>query len=142
MSNQSAEAQDVYEKLVASNPDNSAYYYALEKALGIENFPEKRAELYRRFEEKFPNAILPRRLALDCTSGEQFLSLLRPYMESTFAKGVPPLFTDLRTLYKDQNKAKIIENLVENMVAQLEKHSKFSHGKLKHEDLDLDTLII
>jgi peptide alpha-N-acetyltransferase len=128
LSNQNVEAQEVYEKLIESNPDNSAYYYALEKAMGIENSPEKKMELYRHFEKKFPRAILPRRLPLDCAPGEVFLSLLRPYMESTFVKGVPPLFTDLRTLYKDQNKAKQIENLVENMVAQLEKHSKFSPG--------------
>jgi len=123
----------VYEKLIASNPDNRTYYYGLENARKIQDNEEKRLELYKQYETKFPKAILPRRLALDCASGDQFLGLLRPYMETTFAKGVPPLFTDLRTLYKDQNKANMIENLVENMVAQLEKHSKFSTGNFSRD---------
>jgi len=127
-SQQSSEAIEIYEKLVTSNPDNGVYYKALEKAMGIETSTEQRLELYKRFEEKFPRAILPRRLPLNCTSGEQFLSILRPYMESTLAKGVPPLFTDLRPLYKDSSKAKIIGNLVEDMVTNLERVSKFSPG--------------
>ena len=127
--NQLTDAKNIYEQLLHSNPDNAAYYRNLEKAMDIENDKDKKLELYRLYELKFPRSTLPRRLPLNCTTGDQFLFYLRPYMENTFAKGVPPLFTDLRPLYKDSDKAQAIERLVLNMVTQLEAHSTFRAGK-------------
>lgn len=119
---------DVFEKLVESNPDNIEYYRGLEKAFGIEDSTERKLDLYKRYEAKFPRSNLPRRLPLDCTTGDKFLSYLRPYMLSTFAKGVPPLFTDLRSLYSDHEKAMLIEKFVISVVEGLENSSNEATG--------------
>ena len=41
-------------------------------------------------------------------------------------KGVPPLFVDLRSLYKDQDKVKIIQTLVLQYKEALKAHGHFS----------------
>ena len=44
-------------------------------------------------------------------SGDQFRTLLDAYMRKAFRKGIPPLFVDLKPLYSDPAKAKIIGDL-------------------------------
>jgi len=122
--NQPQEAITVFETLLVKNPDDVEYYRGLEKALGIEDSTEEKLALYKKYVAKCPRSNLPRRLPLDCTTGDQFLSYLRPYMLSTFAKGVPPLFTDLRSLYTNRDKAMGIEKTVLTIVEELEKIRK------------------
>ncbi len=44
-------------------------------------------------------------------AGDEFRRLCDRYLRRALSKGVPPLFVDLRPLYKDEAKAKAIEEL-------------------------------
>lgn len=59
-------------------------------------------------------------------AGEQFRILVDKYLRQGLHKGVPPLFVDLRSLYKDPEKVEIIERLVLQYVDALQKIGKFS----------------
>lgn len=60
----------------------------------------------------FPRAQVPKRLPLNYARGEVLVSLLDPYLRAALQKGVPPLFTDILSLYDDPERIKIIENLM------------------------------
>lgn len=59
-------------------------------------------------------------------TGEQFRILVDKYLRQGLHKGVPPLFVDLRSLYKDPEKVEVIERLVLQYVDALQKIGKFS----------------
>ena len=62
------------------------------------------------------------RLALDLLkAGEIFESKLAGYMRPMLIKGVPSLITELRSLYKDEGKTKMIENQLTSMMESMEK---------------------
>lgn len=50
------------------------------------------------------------------------------YLRKGLHKGVPPLFVDLRSLYKVQFKADTIQDLVLSYVEQLKKTGHFSQA--------------
>ena len=58
-------------------------------------------------------------------------ALLDPYLRAALQKGVPPLFTDVMSLYDDNSKVKIIEKLMNRYLKNLQ---EFGHlcetGKL------------
>jgi len=57
--------------------------------------------------------------------GNTFQSEIDSYLRAGFHKGVPPLFVDLRSLYKNKHKVQIIESLLEKYVNNLTKFSSF-----------------
>lgn len=59
-------------------------------------------------------------------SGEEFRILVDKYLRQGLHKGVPPLFVDLRSLYKDPEKVDIIQKLVLQYVDALQKVCRFS----------------
>ncbi|GIY25725.1 n-alpha-acetyltransferase 15, NatA auxiliary subunit [Caerostris extrusa] len=69
-------------------------------------------KIYKELQEKFPRSQAPQRRPLDFASGELFKSLVGKYLQKALHKGVPPLFVDMRPLYKDSEKACIIGTLV------------------------------
>ena len=46
--------------------------------------------------------------------GESFRELVDAYLKKALRKGIPPLFVDLRPLYKDEEHVRVIENLCLN----------------------------
>jgi N-alpha-acetyltransferase 15/16, NatA auxiliary subunit len=60
------------------------------------------------------------------SSGEDFRSLIRPYLLNGLIKGIPSLFVDVRTLYVDAEKRHIIEELVESFREKSEKGESIS----------------
>ena len=54
-----------------------------------------------------------------------FKSLLSKYMRLQLHRGVPPLFTTLKFLYKDSEKRQAVGEVVFGLIDSLEKHSKF-----------------
>lgn len=46
--------------------------------------------------------------------------MLDPYLRAALQKGVPPLFTDLRSLYDDPERVTIIEKLMNRYLTNLE----------------------
>ena len=57
---------------------------------------------------------------------ERFKKLVDGYLKKGLHKGVPPLFVDLRSLYKTSTKTAIIQELVLSYVNQLKETGHFS----------------
>ena len=104
------EAEKIYTELLQRNPENHLYYHQLAVATKATSVEAKLA-LYKELGEKYPKAQSPQRLSLDIAQGETFKGLLDAYMKKALRKGIPPLFVDLRPLYKDEAKVKIIQEL-------------------------------
>ncbi|XP_066252632.1 N-alpha-acetyltransferase 15, NatA auxiliary subunit isoform X2 [Euwallacea similis] len=118
-------AADVYEELILRNPENTLYYKNLIVAKRLVK-EDDIVEFYLKYAEKFPRAMPPKRLPLNYATGEQFRGLVDKYMRKALSKGVPPLFVDLRSLYKDSSKVQIIEELVLGYVESLTKACKYT----------------
>ncbi|KAJ7376307.1 N-alpha-acetyltransferase 15, NatA auxiliary subunit [Desmophyllum pertusum] len=104
------EAEKVFKDLLRRNPENKAYYQEMEKSLQLEN-PDDRYNLYMEYTESFPRAQAPKRMPLTFTKGETFARLVDNYMRPAIHKGVPPLFNNIRNLYTEKDKVKIVENI-------------------------------
>lgn len=118
-------ATQTYQDLIDRNADNIIYYRKLEECLKL-NLLEDRAAFYKKYSEKYPRSDVPRKLPLEFLSGDEFRKSIDVYMQRNFHKGVPPLFKELKHLFTDKNKLKIIEQLVLGYVENLVKHKKFS----------------
>ena len=119
------DAEKVYKELLLRNPENTHYYFRLQEAQQLKT-PEEILSMFKEYQEMFPRALAPRRLPLNYAGGEQFSLLVDQYLRQGLHKGVPPLFVDLRSLYKDENKVTIIEQLVIGYVDSLTKTGKFN----------------
>ncbi|KAL0273209.1 UNVERIFIED_CONTAM: hypothetical protein PYX00_005941 [Menopon gallinae] len=123
--NHNKEAAKIYEELLERNPENTYYYSQLLKARQLVSCADK-LELFKSYQEKFPKALAPRRLPLNFTSGEEFSVMVDKYLRQGLRKGIPPLFVDLRSLYKDSEKVLIIQNLLMSYVESLLSSRRFS----------------
>ncbi|XP_059484452.1 N-alpha-acetyltransferase 15, NatA auxiliary subunit [Neocloeon triangulifer] len=119
------DAEAIYRKLLLRNPENTEYYKLLQDALQLTN-PDDKLKLFEEYREKFPRAQAPQRLPLALASGEQFKILVDRYLRKGLHKGVPPLFVDLRSLYKDPEKVEIIHNLLHQYINSLKTCGNFS----------------
>ncbi|CAG0879709.1 unnamed protein product [Darwinula stevensoni] len=119
-----SDAAKIYRELLQRNPENRSYYGALEKALQPSTVDE-RLRIYQEIREKFPKAILPQRIPLDFLSGKQFEQAVDAYLQVSLTKGVPPLFVDLKPLFKDKEKVQAIERLVMGYCDSLKQTGKF-----------------
>ncbi|KAA0194377.1 hypothetical protein HAZT_HAZT002244 [Hyalella azteca] len=117
--NRPTEAEKFYRVLIDRNHENKDYYLKLEKALELSTVEQKLA-LYKDYSLKFPRAHVPRRLPLNYATGEVLEALLEPYLQKCLLKGVPPLFTDLQSLYDQPGKAELLETLMYRYLHNLE----------------------
>lgn len=65
------------------------------------------------FSTQLPKAAAPRRIALSLATVEEFKDLVKPYLISGFTKGIPSLFADIKSLYVNKEKQKVVEGTVE-----------------------------
>lgn len=63
------------------------------------------------------------------SAGDLFRKEIDEYMRRGFHKGIPPLFVDLKSLYKDKEKIKIIENLLNKYRVSLKTTGCFSSDR-------------
>lgn len=124
------EAEQKYKELLKRNPENTDYYAKLQEAQQLVT-PEQKLELLAEYREKFPRALAPARLLLNYAAGERFKTEVDRYLRKGLHKGVPPLFVDLRSLYKDKAKATVIEELLDGYVSALLKTGRFSEEEAK-----------
>jgi hypothetical protein len=91
------------------------------------------------FAENYPRSAAPKRLSLEIVQGEPshwifafsssqqigetFRELARSYLVSGLEKGLPSLFVDVKGVYVDSEKMKIVGEIVENLIVQLEADS-------------------
>jgi len=134
--NQNDEAEKIYRELVKRNPENNAYYAGIEKCLEAKGklTDERRVELYTVYKKKYPKSQGPRRLPLNFVEGDLFRTLVDEYLRIALKKGVPPLFTNLRSLYQNKDKARIVEELVLGYSNCLESNQKFNQADEEEQD--------
>jgi N-alpha-acetyltransferase 15/16, NatA auxiliary subunit len=53
-------------------------------------------------------------LALTVAARDEFRELVKPYLLSGLTKGIPSLFSDIKALYRDDEKRQIVEEIVES----------------------------
>ena len=82
---------------------------------------------------RFPRAQVPKRLPLNYARGEVLITLLDPYLRAALQKGVPPLFTDILSLYDDPERIKIIENLMYDYLKNLKETGHLCEAGQKFE---------
>mmetsp|Transcript_28646 Transcript_28646/g.46406 ORF Transcript_28646/g.46406 Transcript_28646/m.46406 type:complete len:923 (-) Transcript_28646:67-2835(-) len=145
------EAREAYSQLLAINSENLSYHHGLQSAeqlrplpklsipsngslqapsaVTVEDIPpsslDKMLQLYLSLAVKFPKSNAVRRLALDFASGEDFAGILDAFVRPFLVKGVPSLFSDLKSLYKNPAKVQAIEALFLSYVDSLQKSSSF-----------------
>ena len=113
-----------FRELLQRNPENHLYYRQLAEATGATTVEAKLA-LYKELGEKYPKAQSPQRLSLEIAEGQAFKDLLEAYMKKALRKGIPPLFVDLRPLYTNEAKVKIIQELCQGYYANLKGQRSF-----------------
>jgi N-alpha-acetyltransferase 15/16, NatA auxiliary subunit len=136
------DANAYYKKLIARNPDCYESYQAYFESTGL-SFSKKKeilapgdayfladdpssedAEKIRSelevFATEFPRALVPQRILLTVTRGEQFERLIKKYIHRALKRNLPSLFVDLKPLYKDQDKRQVIQSIVEDYKTELE----------------------
>ncbi|XP_031636595.1 N-alpha-acetyltransferase 15, NatA auxiliary subunit [Contarinia nasturtii] len=118
-------AATIYEGLIKRNPENTLYYAKFIESKRVEQ-PEAITDLYRKFQTDYPRAICPKRLPLNVASGELFRELIDDFLRRGLRKGVPPLFVSLRSMYKDEEKVKIITQVVLDYYVNLKESNHFS----------------
>ncbi|KAK9454572.1 NMDA receptor-regulated protein 1-domain-containing protein [Dipodascopsis uninucleata] len=106
------EAIKVFRLLLNRNPDYTKYYYGLERALAIEDDIEKKKELYKNLAEKYTRSDPAKRIPLDFLQGADFKVACKDYIINYLERGVPSAFVNVKPLYKDADKAKIIGEVV------------------------------
>lgn len=120
------EASVVYRELLDRNPENWSYYNGLMVSLKCETGAvEECVNVYQELTERYPRALAPKRLPLNVTGGETFRKLGDTVMRQSLHKGVPPLFVSFRSLYKDPERVKILEEIALGYVESLKECELF-----------------
>ncbi|KAF2667579.1 NMDA receptor-regulated protein 1 [Microthyrium microscopicum] len=115
------EAEKAYRGLVDRNNEYRAYFEGLEKSMGLDRAKEsdipKLVELYESYASKSERLDAARRIPLDFLEGERFEKAADAYLQRMLRKGVPSTFTNIKGLYADESKRKIIIKLVEGYLS-------------------------
>ncbi|CCM05111.1 uncharacterized protein FIBRA_07318 [Fibroporia radiculosa] len=114
------DAEHTWQALIEQNPDCHDYYkgFLLNRGIDLDAVTDETRsqalQCLRDFSAQMPKAGAPLRLALNIAQGEQFKELVEPYLLAGLEKGVPSLFADVKALYRDEHKRRIIEDIVES----------------------------
>ena len=112
------EAEKAYRALLNRNGEYRAYYSGLQTALGLENTDVKALQqLFKELALKNPKGDAPRRIPLEFLEGDDFREAADRYLQHMLHKGIPSTFANIKSLYSDQVKRDIIQNLVEGYAA-------------------------
>ncbi|KAF6060541.1 NMDA receptor-regulated protein 1 family protein [Candida albicans] len=114
---QKKEASLVYRELLKRNPDNVSYYNLLETALGTTTqSPEIRYKLYQKLSKFYPHSDPPKFLPLTFLPSDSslFEKAARNYIIPQLLRGVPATFVNVKPLYKNPAKLKVIESIVKD----------------------------
>ncbi|KAE8851666.1 hypothetical protein PTNB73_00682 [Pyrenophora teres f. teres] len=126
------EAEKAYRVLLSRNSEYRAYFDGLEKALGLDRSNpadiEKLSELYESFAEKNERNDAARRIPLDFLKGEAFKTKVDQYLRRMLNKGVPSTFPNIKSLYRDEEKKSVIEELVLGYASDKQTNGGESNG--------------
>jgi tetratricopeptide (TPR) repeat protein len=118
-------AISIFMDLIRRNPDNSEYFKHYLEARQT-NDSEAIIGFYKEMSQEFPSSLCVKRLPLDVASGDVFEELITEYLKRNLRKGVPPLFVNIRSLYKDPQKIATIERLTLEFVTNLNSSGHFT----------------
>ncbi|KAH7283085.1 hypothetical protein KP509_35G060100 [Ceratopteris richardii] len=127
------EAEKSYVNLLEINSENHRYHEGLKKSLGIsvENGTEgvdtvtKLTDLYSDLQRKYPKSVAMKRIPLDFLEIGSFRSAVDEYMRPLLRKGVPSLFSDLKSLYSQPGKAHVLEEILLGYESSLRMNGSF-----------------
>ncbi|GAB5591523.1 hypothetical protein Unana1_06423 [Umbelopsis nana] len=143
--NRLEEAESAYRHLISENPDSYSYIKGLIAVKGLNSGTKLLDLSYRRamynltaeqqtamlkifddIQTDFPRSTAARNLPLNYAKGDHFRNRADAYLQSALRKGVPSLFVDVKRLYSDSEKEKIVEELVTGYADSLEKSGHFN----------------
>ncbi|KAJ2964315.1 hypothetical protein NQZ79_g861 [Umbelopsis isabellina] len=130
--NRSEEAEKAYRQLISENPDSYAYIRGLIAVKGLDSdnlTAEQQSTMLGIFDDiqkDYPRSNAARNLPLNYAKGENFRNRADVYMQTALRKGVPSLFVDIKRLYTDAEKEKIVEELVTGYAKSLEENGHFN----------------
>ncbi|KFB46843.1 AGAP002284-PA-like protein [Anopheles sinensis] len=119
------EALPIFKELIERNPDNTEYFRKYMEASKLTDADDL-IQAYRTMQAEYPYSFCARRIPLDIATGEKFRELADEHLRRNLRKGVPPLFVNLRSLYRDEGKIEIIGKLVESYYQNLASSGYFS----------------
>eukprot|EP01117_Protostelium_nocturnum_P006668 TRINITY_DN2400_c0_g1_i1.p1 TRINITY_DN2400_c0_g1~~TRINITY_DN2400_c0_g1_i1.p1 ORF type:complete len:856 (-),score=378.74 TRINITY_DN2400_c0_g1_i1:75-2642(-) len=138
------EAIKQYEVLLNDNPDNHNYHRGFQAAhqlpadssewsdLALKKF----TQVYEELKVKFPRSDAVVFFPLHTFKGEQLRKVLDEYARKKIRRGVPSLFQDLKGLYSNEEKLKVVENLFRDYESNLSKSGKFLESDSEKENPD------
>ena len=74
------------------------------------------------------------------SAGDGFRDLVKPYLLKGLTRGIPSLFSDIKSLYADVEKKAIIQEVMEGFREQYQKQEKSddgSYASLQTQELNL-----
>jgi peptide alpha-N-acetyltransferase len=120
---ESPKAEAAWRTLIDHNPDDYSYYkvYLSQKGLSL-NQAKSASEalsILIQLSSEIPRASAPKRLSLTLATGSEFDRLIKPYILTALQKGIPSLFSDLKSLYSNTNpeKQNIIQTYLESLLS-------------------------
>ncbi|VDN60581.1 unnamed protein product [Dracunculus medinensis] len=123
-------AESVYWNLIERNPENIAYYKAIEKCRRLEeNDVSERYGIYKKALAMKPWASVPKSAPLYFLQGKEFEVLLLSYLITGLRKGIPSLFKYLIPLYADSDKVHFLERTLLDFIKRLEENG-YKNGSL------------
>lgn len=115
------EVEALWRQLIKSNPENKRYFVGLLNLLGITESSSttagdsKAVEVFKGLQADHPKSSAAKRLSLIHATGDDFKTQATAYAKSALIKGVPSLFSDLKSLYQDPAKQDALEEIVETL---------------------------
>jgi len=118
---QTRKAVECLEELLKLNSCNSKYYKQILHAEGVEEDQEKIRETLAKYEEVLPKSNTHTRLAIELLDASpEWEEKLAQYMRPMIIKGVPSLINEMRSLYNDPAKTKMLGNVLLAMCKSME----------------------
>ncbi|EGR34822.1 hypothetical protein IMG5_000490 [Ichthyophthirius multifiliis] len=132
--NQLDQAELFVYALIDDNPFNKDNYKLLQVVKQLPKNPENDnqretiLQLYEQLYLKYKVNII-KYIALDYVKEENFKTKITEYIIPYFRKGMTSLFSEIKHFYKYTNKSKIIEQVLQENLLQLETSSKFCNSE-------------
>ncbi|MCJ1311499.1 hypothetical protein MMC25_005171 [Agyrium rufum] len=112
-------AEKAYRTVLDRNPDYRAYYEGLQSATKLDMKDSQAVKsFYDDLAKKYPKADAAKRIPLDLLSGSGFKEAADQYLQFMFRKGVPSTFANIKRLYSDPEKLKLMQELAEGHVEE------------------------
>ena len=121
------------------NSCNSAYYKKILQANGVDitkrESESQILEILQKYEGHLPKSNTHTRLLIDLLpAGPVFESKLISFMKPLLVKGVPSLINDMKIVYKDQQKAAIIGQVLTRWNENMEKELVINQEDQEEQD--------